>query len=85
MSHEEAKEKHSKRILKKINHIKRQLRIRKSHSVDAKYEEPHRFHKISGMSCGDSNYVTYGNPRKFFKEPTIQEKRFIQTQKWFTE
>jgi len=30
------------------------------------------------MNCGDSNCVMCGNPRKFFNEPTQQEKRLFQ-------
>jgi hypothetical protein len=34
--------------------------------------------KHSATTCGDSNCVMCGNPRKFWGEPTIQEKRFDQ-------
>ena len=42
-------------------------------------ETPHAYAKRSATTCGDSNCVMCGNPRKFFKEKTIQEKRFEQT------
>jgi hypothetical protein len=42
-------------------------------------ENPHAYAKRSATTCGDSNCVMCGNPRKFFKEKTIQEKRFEQT------
>jgi hypothetical protein len=84
MSTEEDKFKHSKRVQQKENHINRQMSIRKAHStpdygtVLSKSESPHRYHKVSGMTCGDSNCVMCGNPRKFFDEPTQQEKRLTQ-------
>ena len=36
----------------------------------------HRFHKKNALNCGDSNCVMCGNPRKFFNEKTISERRF---------
>jgi hypothetical protein len=85
MSTEEDKLKHSKRQQQKENHINRQMSIRKAHSTPdygtptlGESESPHRYHKVSGMTCGDSNCVMCGNPRKFFDEPTQQEKRLTQ-------
>jgi hypothetical protein len=85
MSDEADKIKHSKRYQQKENHINRQMNIRKVHSfadygtpADSPNESPHRYHKVSGMTCGDSNCVMCGNPRKFFNEPTQQEKRDMQ-------
>lgn len=82
MSTEIDKEKHSKRIQQKTNHVSRQMDIRKAHAFDnnsvAKHNEPHRYHKVSGTTCGNSNCVQCGNPRKFFGEPTQQEKRLSQ-------
>lgn len=85
MSTEEDKFKHSKRQQQKENHINRQMNIRKVHSFpdygtpgDAADASPHRYHKVSGMTCGDSNCVMCGNPRKFFDERTMQEKRQMQ-------
>jgi hypothetical protein len=46
--------------------------------VDSKGESPHRYHKVSGMTCGDSSCVMCGNPRKFFDERTLQEQRQMQ-------
>jgi len=85
MSDETDKIKHSKRQQQKENHINRQMNIRKAHSfpdygtpgVTADVS-PHRYHKVSGMTCGDPNCVMCGNPRKFFNEPTQQEKRDMQ-------
>lgn len=82
MSTEEDKLKHSRRLQQDEVHIAKQLKIAKAHGFPVKNGEEHRLHKLSGTTCGDSNCVMCGNPRKFFKEPTIQEKKFIQTEKW---
>jgi hypothetical protein len=85
MSDETDKIKHSKRQQQKENHINRQMSIRKAHSfadygtpADSPGESPHRYHKVSGMTCGDPNCVMCGNPRKFFDERTMQEQRAMQ-------
>lgn len=85
MSDEADKIKHSKRYQQKENHINRQMYIRKVHSFPdygtpgvAAHESPHRYHKVSGVTCGDSNCVMCGNPRKFFDERTMQEQRAMQ-------
>ena len=80
MSTETDKFKHSKRQQQKANHINRQMSIRKAHSftADNEPETAHRYHKVSGMTCGDSNCVMCGNPRKFFDERTVQEQRQMQ-------
>lgn len=80
MTNPSQKEHHEKRILQKDRHIKRQIGIRKGHGlVD---DQAHRYHKMSGMNCGNANCVLCTNPRRTFKELTIQEKSFIQTQEW---
>ena len=75
----------SRRIQQKNRHIARQVRIRQAHAFGSdgttaipKTESPHRYHKKSGTTCGDSRCAMCGNPRKFFKEPTFQEKRLSQ-------
>jgi len=78
MSTEEDKFKHSKRLLKDDAHIAKQLKIAKAHGFPIKNDEAHRLHKLSGTTCGDPNCVMCGNPRKFFNEPTQQEKRLFQ-------
>lgn len=83
MSTEEDKFKHSKRLLKDENAIKKQVKIAKEYKhvngeFNAKLDQPHRFAKHHAMDCGNPNCVMCGNPRKFFNEPTIQEKRFDQ-------
>jgi hypothetical protein len=78
MSTEEDKFKKSKRILKDENAIRKQLKIAKAHGFPTGPE--HRLSKVHATTCGDSNCMMCGNPRKFFGEPTIQEKRFDQKQ-----
>jgi len=80
MSTEEDKFKHSKRILKDENAIRKQLKIAKAHNVLVK--TPHEFAKHHAMNCGNPNCVMCANPRKVWKEKTIQEKRFEQTEKY---
>jgi hypothetical protein len=57
------------------------MRIRKAHAFsgpNTKVDSPHRYHKVSGVTCGDSRCFMCGNPRKFFKERTMQEQREMQ-------
>jgi hypothetical protein len=82
MSTEEDKIKHNKRLQKEENAIKKQLKIAKTYGVPAKEHESHRFAKHKAMDCGDPDCVMCGNPRKFFKEKTMQEKSFEQTEGW---
>lgn len=57
-------------------HAERQLKIAKAHGFST--ENAHRFEKTHATTCGDSNCAMCGNPRKFFGEETIQERRFKQ-------
>ena len=82
MSDELSKVYHSNRIHQKETYIKKQCMIAKAHNMQVKAGEEHRLAKHSATTCGDSNCVMCGNPRKFFKEPTIQEKKFDQTKNW---
>ena len=77
---EETKFKHSKRILQKENHIKKQMKIAGAHGFVV--EEPHTLAKKHTMNCGDPKCHMCGNPRKMFKEKTIKEKSFDQTKEW---
>ena len=78
MSHEDDKIKHSKRLHKEESAIAKQVKIAKSHGFPVKNDEAHRLHKLSGTTCGDPNCAMCGNPRKFFNEPTLQERRLFQ-------
>lgn len=80
MSHEFDKEKHSKRLHQEEAAIARQVKIAKSHGMDVK--EPHKLAKHHALDCGQPGCMLCGNPRKVFKEKTVQEKRFEQTEKW---
>jgi hypothetical protein len=76
MSKEEDKIKHSKRLHADETHIKKQVKIAKAYGVPV--DEPHKLDKHHALNCGNPNCVMCGNPRKFFNEPSIQEKRFDQ-------
>jgi hypothetical protein len=76
MSTEEDKLKHSKRLHAKETAIKKQTKIAKANGIDVK--EPHKFAKHHAMDCGHPGCIMCGNPRKVWKEETIQEKRFKQ-------
>ena len=76
MSHEEAKFKHSKRLLKDSNAIQKQVKIAKAHGIPV--ENPHMFAKHHALDCGQPNCVMCASPRKIWKEETIQERRAKQ-------
>lgn len=83
MSKEEDKFKHSKRLLKDENAIKKQMKIAKEHKhvnseFNPKLDQPHRFSKHHAMDCGNPNCFLCGNPRKLWHELTAQEKRMFQ-------
>ena len=79
MSTEEDKFKHSKRLLKDENAIKKQTKIGKQYGMSNKeIEQPHRLAKRHAMNCGNPKCVMCGNPRKTFNELTQQEKRLFQ-------
>lgn len=83
MSKEEDKFKHSKRLLKDENAIKKQVKIAKEHRV-SEYNpgepvQPHRYAKHHAMDCGNPECYMCGNPRKTHKDKlTAQEKRLFQ-------
>jgi hypothetical protein len=83
MSDELSKKRHSRRLQLDENAINKQVRIAKDYNMHQngkwKYiEQPHRNHKKHILNCGDSHCTMCGNPRRFFKEKTMQEKRFEQ-------
>ena len=77
MSHEEDKFKHSKRLLKDKNAIRKQSKIALQHGADRLEveREPNRFAKHHAMDCGNPDCIMCGNPRKVFKERTYQEMK----------
>ena len=81
MSTEEDKFKHSKRLQKDENAVKKQVKIARAHGLtdkDRAVKEPHRMAKHHAMDCGQPGCMLCGNPRKVFKELTAQEKRMYQ-------
>ncbi len=80
MSSENEKVKHSKRLHKEEAAIKRQVKIAKEYGVPV--TEPHKFAKRHALNCGNPKCVMCANPRKVFKEKTIQEQKFEQTEKY---
>lgn len=84
MSKEEDKFKHSKRLLKDENAIKKQVKIAKEYNhikgeYNPKVDQPHRFAKHHAMDCGNPECYMCGNPRKTHKDKlTVQEKRLFQ-------
>jgi len=73
MSKDADKIKHSKRLHQDQTAIEKQKSIAKAHGFPTGPE--HRLAKIHATTCGDPNCAMCGNPRKFFNEKTIQEKR----------
>ena len=83
MSNEQAKVKHSKRIQQKETHVQKQAKILKQYQspqepVNQLLKEPHRLAKKHALNCGNPKCLMCANPRKTFKELTIQEKRHFQ-------
>jgi hypothetical protein len=76
MSKEQDKIKHSKRLLKDENAVKKQTKIAKDFGIPV--TEPHKFAKHHAMNCGNPKCFMCSNPRKVFKELTQQEKRMFQ-------
>lgn len=87
MSDDLDKFKNSRRRLNDENAINKQMRIAKGygyHKLSSSMSklpfmtQPHRHSKTKMFNCGDPKCYMCGNPRKFFGEKTMQEKRFEQ-------
>jgi hypothetical protein len=76
MSNNQDKFNHSRRLQKDQNAVKKQTKIAKAHGFPTGPE--HRLAKTHATTCGDPDCAMCGNPRKFFDEPTAQEKRLFQ-------
>jgi hypothetical protein len=76
MSNEQDKFKHSKRLLKDQNAIKKQTKIAKENNIPL--NKPHRFAKHHAMNCGNPKCYLCSNPRRVWNELTQQEKRLFQ-------
>lgn len=83
MSDDFTKAKRSKRLHKDEVAIQKQLKIAKRYKVDPKHA--HGLAKKHFANCGNPNCVMCANPRKVFKEKTIQEVSFDQTKGWIEE
>ena len=75
MSTEEDKFKHSKRLLKDDNAIKKQTKIAREFGVPV--EEPHKFAKQHALDCGNPKCLLC-HSEKVFGKKTIKERRFDQ-------
>ena len=78
MSDDQTKLKTSKRRHKAESAAKRQYKIAKEHGMNPNPDTMHKFAKHHAMDCGNPGCMLCGNPRKIFKEKTMQEKRFYQ-------
>ena len=75
MSTEEDKFKHSKRLLKDDNAIKKQTKIAREFGVPIK--DPHRLAKHHALDCGNPKCLLC-HSEKVFGKKTIKERRFEQ-------
>lgn len=78
MANERAKYINSHRRHKTDVAIARQVRIARQHGLganDTHIKQPHRNAKHHAMDCGQPGCRLCGNPRKTFKQLTIQERR----------
>ena len=82
MSNDVTKENHSKRIHQKQTYVKKQTRIAKAHGLPIKGGQEHRLQDHAAVNCGIPGCVMCANPRKIWKEKTVQEKRFYQNKLW---
>lgn len=76
MSDELDRIKHSRRISKTRDAEMRQVRIARAHGISVK--ELHRYAKHHAMNCGRPHCMLCSNPRRIWREKTLQEKRFDQ-------
>ena len=74
MSDEQDRIKHSRRISKTRDAEIRQVRIARAHGITVK--EYHRYAKHHAMNCGRPNCLLCTNPRRTWKEKTVQEQKF---------
>lgn len=82
MANEYDKQKHGERFFQKVKKLIRKLKIAKEYGYEHVVKDGHKYHKKSIVSCGNPNCIMCMNPRKGFKEKTMQEKRFEQTEKF---
>ena len=78
MSNSDDKSKRSRRIQQDDRAIQRQVTIAKT--VGLPVVEAHRYIKKRAMDCGNPECPVCGNPRKLYKQKTIQERRQEQNE-----
>ena len=74
LRNEQQRIKHSRRISRTRDAEMRQVRIAKAHGITVK--EYHRYAKHHAMNCGRPNCLLCTNPRRTWREKTIQEQKF---------
>lgn len=80
MSNFETKVKNSKRRHKNKVAAIRQIKIAENHGIVCDHTKLHKFAKNRSMNCGNPKCVLCSNPRRIFKERTIQELRMFQSE-----
>lgn len=86
MSDELTKQKRNERIQQKDNRLEKQKVIAKLLGGTGKMDmSSHYYHKQNVANCGNPVCYLCSNPRKFFGEKTIQERKFEETVKWVDE
>ena len=78
MSNSDDKSKRSRRIQQDDRAIQRQVTIAKT--VGLPIVEAHRYIKKRAMDCGNPGCPVCSNPRKLYKQKTIQERRQEQNE-----
>ena len=81
MSNQSQREKHGERFFQKIKKLARKLKLAKEYHHEHALNNPHKYHKKSLFTCGNPECVGCMNPRKAFKEKTMQERKFEQQEK----
>jgi hypothetical protein len=74
MSDEQDRIKHSRRISKTRDAEIKQVKIARAHGITVK--EYHRYAKHHAMNCGRPHCLLCANPRRTWREKTIQEQKF---------
>lgn len=72
------KEKKEKRIGGNLRAMNKQVRIARSHGIEVKENDAHRYVKHHALDCGNPRCILCASPRKTRKERTIQERRAMQ-------
>lgn len=79
---EREKELHARRLQQKQNYVKRQTKLAKTYNISVPPGQEHRLQDHAALGCSNPKCIFCSNPRKLWKELTIQEKRFYQDKIW---